>query len=190
MHSHHNFRSDAELIEAHLAGDIAAWEALLTRYEKFIYRLILRARPSQDDVEDLFQNVCVKFYSHLDDLRDVNRLAGWLGAVVSQEIIRWSRRVAAMPPSVSLDSQTVAELPRTDPLPEDIVIAEERLRFVRQALNESGEPCNRLLSLLYRPDPASYAEIAEQMGIPSGSIGPRRARCLERLKNLLAKAGY
>lgn len=190
MRSHYNGRTDAELILAHLAGDNVAWETLLGRYENFIYRLILRARLSGPDAEDVFQNVCVKFYVHLDDLRDVNRLSGWLAAVVAQEIIRSHRRLSTAVPSVSLDSPTIADLPRDDPLPEEVVIAEEKTRFVRQVLQEVGEPCGRLLSLLYRPVPATYVEVSETLGIPPGSIGPRRARCLERLKKHLVKAGY
>ena len=190
MRNNHHPRSDAELIDAHIAGNIPAWEELLDRYETFIYRLILRARLPRSDADDVFQNVCIKFYIHLEDLRDVNRLTGWLAVVVSQEIIRWRRRMVSTAPSVSLDSPGIIELPREGPLPEDMVIAEERIRFVQQALKQSGESCIRLLSLLYCSEPESYLKIAEQLDIPVGSVGPRRARCLEQIKKILSKSGY
>lgn len=190
MLKNHGYRSDKELIAAHINGDIPAWEILLERYQIFIYRVILRNQLQHSDAEDIFQNVCLKFYMHLDDLRDVNRLASWLGAVITQEVALWRRRTAMAIQTVSLESTIISELPRQEPLPDEVLIAEERIRFVHLGLKQLGEPCNHLLSLLYRPEPLSYSNIAQILSIPLGSIGPRRARCLERLKNILSDMGY
>jgi RNA polymerase sigma factor (sigma-70 family) len=182
-------RSDAQLIEAHLAGDAAAWEALFDRYEKFLYRLVLRAGLSRADTEDIFQNVCLKLYLHLEDVREVQRLTGWLGAIVSQEIARWLRRTAATP-SVSLDTPVLAELPHGAPHPEEVLLAEERTHVVRQAMEQVGEPCRHLLTMLYGAERLPYTEVAAALDIPLGSVGPRRARCLERLKKIITGSGY
>jgi len=182
-------RSDAELVAAHLAGDAAAWDSLLERYEGFLFRLVLRMGLSGADADDAFQNVCLKLYLHLEDLRDVEKLSGWLAAIVRQEGARLARRRAAGgAPPLNLD--TLPEMPVQDSLPEQVVLAEERIRLVRQALADMPEPCRTLLGLLYGPEPESYTGIAQQLGMPTGSIGPRRARCLERLKKLLAPLGF
>ena len=65
--------SDAELVAACLAGDMASWDTLLDRYHGFIFALILRMGISTPDTEDLFQNVCLRLYQNLGTLRDVDR---------------------------------------------------------------------------------------------------------------------
>jgi len=62
---------------------------------------------------------------------------------------------------------------------------------VRRALGAMGERCRRLLRALYfDPSLASYDEVAARLGIPRGSIGPTRQRCLARLREELERAGF
>jgi DNA-directed RNA polymerase specialized sigma24 family protein len=58
----------------------------------------------------------------------------------------------------------------------------ERNAALRAAFAELPPRCQRLLSMLISDPPHSYAEIHAELGIPVGSIGPQRARCLERLR--------
>ena len=178
--------SDAELVAAHLAGNADAWEALLKRYENFLFRLLLRSGLNRTDAEDIFQNVCLKFYLHLEDLHDVTRLSGWLAAVARQEVYRLGRCRA----EISLDTTDLPEIAAEQMLPEAMVLAEEHARLVQQGLQELALPCRHLLTLLYRPSPATYAEVSDQLGLPPGSIGPQRARCLQRLKKILEQWGF
>jgi RNA polymerase sigma factor (sigma-70 family) len=182
--------ADGDLVAACLAGDATAWDALIRRYQGFIFGLALRNGLSQADADDLFQDVSIKLYHHLGELREVRKLSGWLAAVVRQEI--WGRWRRKSPVSLS-------ELPEGDRLlelagdisdPEGEVMALERERLVRSALADIGDECRLLLELLYGPDPAPYAETAERLGMPIGSVGPRRARCLARLKKKLEDFGY
>jgi RNA polymerase sigma factor (sigma-70 family) len=76
-------------------------------------------------------------------------------------------------------------------LPDQAVVRVEEESMVRNAVDRIDERCRQLLELLfYRPDPPPYAEVAAQLGIAEGSIGPTRARCLERLRVQLANAGF
>ena len=68
-------------------------------------------------------------------------------------------------------------------------VAAERNAALRAAFAELPPRCQRLLAMLTSDPPSSYAEISETMQIPVGSIGPRRARCLERLRKSSALAG-
>ena len=71
-------------------------------------------------------------------------------------------------------------------MPEEERIALEQQQAVRQAIAALSERCNQLLTrLFYQKEDLSYQEIARQMDMPVASIGPTRARCLEKLKKLL-----
>ena len=168
-------RTDSELVAACLLGEAAAWETLILRYQRLIFHIPLRMGFSQADADDIFQNVCLKLCLHLSTLRDTDRLAGWIAQVARQEGLRLLRRK----PTVGWeDTDTLIE----DRLPEDDLLAAEQAQLLRQALEQLPEKCQRLLGLLYAEEATPYAEIAQQLGIPVGSIGPQRARCLERLK--------
>lgn len=180
----HARADDAALIAACLSGDAAAWDALLARYEALIYSLLLRAGLGASDAEDVFQDVCVLLLGHLGDLRDTSRLAGWLIATTKREAWRFQRRRSGAATPASLDD--LPERANEDVLPEAAALALEDQRLVRAALENLPERCRRLLTLLYIDDPpVPYVEAAERLGIPVGSIGPNRARCLQRLEKIL-----
>lgn len=173
--------TDTELVSACLAGDAAAWDALIARYQGLIFGVALRLGFPTADAEDVFQNVALKLCLHLKDLRDIDRLSAWIGAVTRQECFRSRRRA----PHACLDD--LPEPASEDDLA-DAVLREERAHLVRMALKSLSPECQALLDLLYGPEPASYAEVSERLSMPMGSIGPRRARCLERLRKNLEAA--
>lgn len=178
------------MIAACLAGDAAAWDALITRYQGFIFALALRYGLSAADADDLFQDVSIKLYRHLGELREVRRLSGWLAAVIRQEVWgRWRRREVVLLGDLSEVEQSWADW-GAGPDPEQEVLALERENLVRISLDSLGEECRRLLALLYGPEATGYAEAAERLGMPLGSVGPRRARCLARLRKKLEELGY
>jgi hypothetical protein len=72
---------------------------------------------------------------------------------------------------------------------EEEVLLAERNALLRAALAELPEADQRLLALLLRDPPLSYAEIGEILGMPPGSIGPTRQRCLRRLSRSPLLAG-
>jgi DNA-directed RNA polymerase specialized sigma24 family protein len=75
---------------------------------------------------------------------------------------------------------------------EDMVLAAERGAALRAAFAELSADCRRLLSMLIGDPPCSYAEASAALGLAVGSIGPTRARCLDRLRrspHVMAIAG-
>lgn len=172
-----------------LSGDSAAWDALIGRYQGFIFALALRQGLSSADADDVFQDVCLKLFRHLDELRDVQRLSSWLGAIVRQEV--WRRRRRPQPEQLNdLPAEGEILIAIQAPDPESAVLEQEQEQLVRMGLGSLSETCRSLLGLLYGPDDVSYAEAAEQLSMPIGSIGPRRARCLDRLRKELETFGF
>src|ERR1051325_548500 len=178
--------ADSALIAACLEGDARAWEALILRYQRLIYSIPLKARLSPDDAADIFQTVSLKLYEKLESLRDHERLSSWLITTTRRECWRSSNRrkreVSADEPDEGENDSRVNRLLADSPLADEQRIALEQQQAVRQAIGALPERCKELVTMLfYQKDELSCAEIARQMGMPVASIGPTRARCLEKL---------
>ncbi|HWO02938.1 MAG TPA: sigma-70 family RNA polymerase sigma factor [Blastocatellia bacterium] len=183
-------RDDRQLIAACLAGEHTAWEALIARYQRLVYSIPLKLRLSPEDAADIFQSVSLKLYEKLATLRDHDKISSWLITTASRECWRLAarNRREAQPTGSSSeeDSDPMADIPSTAPLADEERETLERAQTVRQAVASLPERCRDLLSMLfYQADEWSYAEIAQRMNMPVPSIGPTRARCLEKLKKLL-----
>lgn len=183
-------RDDRQLIAACLEGEPAGWEALICRYQRLIYSIPLKARLSQDDAADIFQSVSLKLYEKLATLRDHDKISSWLITTATRECWRLAARNRRETAPAGFggedDINPTADIPSTAPLADEEREALERGQAVRQAIASLPERCRELLSMLfYQPEEWSYAEIAQRMKMPVPSIGPTRARCLEKLKKLL-----
>lgn len=183
-------REDRELVAACLEGDPEAWEALIKRYQRLIYSIPIRARLSPDDAADIFQHVCLKLYEKLATLREYEKISSWLITATTRECWRVAarnRRESFPTTSESEDGgDAMSEIPATELLPDEQREMIERQETVRQAVSALNDRCRDLVTMLfYKKDELSYAEIARRMDMPVASVGPTRARCLEKLKKLL-----
>lgn len=175
------------LLAACRAGDAAAWETLVRRYQRLIYTIARRAGLGEDMAGEVFQRVCVTLLEHLDRIDRPERLGAWLATTARRESWRQIRRERATSSlDLSDDDSNVVQLVDSAPLPDEVVELAERQHAVRLALGDIDERCRTLLTLLfYRPDPPPYAEVAAALGVPEGSVGPTRARCLRKLQRIL-----
>jgi RNA polymerase sigma factor (sigma-70 family) len=185
-----NSAPDSQLIAACLDGNARCWDLLIARYQALIYRLARRMGLSSSDADDVFQNVCLRLYQHLGDLREPGRLASWLISTTRREV--WHLRRNRVPPSLQDLAECEPDLERLVAAGQEeesldaILVAIEERDLVRRALDQLSPDCRRLLTLLYNDDDdCSYAEVSRLLAVPIGSIGPRRARCLTRLKKIM-----
>jgi RNA polymerase sigma factor (sigma-70 family) len=162
------------------AGDQGAWDEIVERYAPLVWTITRRYRLSRHDTEDVGQTVWLLLVEQLGRLREPAALPGWLSTTTSRECLRV---VTAARKSERLRSG----LDDPEQFVDDVVIDEELLLAernagLRAAFAELPPRCQRLLSMLMSDPPCSYAEIHDALGIPVGSIGPQRARCLERMR--------
>ena len=182
--------TDDELLAACLRGDPAGWEALLDRYAALIYSVARKYRLSEADCGDVFQSVCVTLLEKLDTIRAPAGLAAWLITTTSRQCLAVWRRQRRE------EAHTVGELsvPIGDPAepPEEELLALERQRQVRAAVQHLSPNCRRLVEGLFSDEAQrqTYQQLAIGMGVPINSLGPTRARCLQQLRRLLLAAGY
>jgi RNA polymerase sigma factor (sigma-70 family) len=178
--------SDEALILACRSGNAAAWEALVERYQRLVYSIARHAGLDHDQSADVFQRVFAKLVEHLGQIEQPALIGAWLATTTRHEAWRFSRR-ERMARITSLDTPDLAE-PFVDSalLPEALMLRLEEQHRVRTAVAALDERCRNLLVLLfYRGDSPAYAEIAEALGMREGSVGPTRARCLQKLRQLL-----
>ena len=186
--------SDEELLAACLRGEHAAWEALIDRYAALIYSIPFKYGFEEADASDVFQSVCVTLLEKLGSIRAPQGLAAWIITTTNRQclgVLRQRRRELG---HSAADGPAVLEFDPVDPdrLPEDELVSLERQHMVRAAIAQLPPNCRELVDALYSDarQPASYQQLAEGLGMPMNSLGPTRARCLEKLRRLLMAAGF
>lgn len=183
------------LVRDCLANRPGAWEEFLHRYSNLIYSTILKDGLPRTEQEDAYQAAIVAIYRQLGSLRDTARLVPWIVVISHRQAIN---RIRARRKETSLDDISAADLAKaeaalanSDGLPDVQVVALERAQQATETLSRLPERCRRLIQLLFYEDPApDYSEIARQEGIPVGSIGPTRARCLEKARRIFEDRGW
>jgi RNA polymerase sigma factor (sigma-70 family) len=161
-------------------GDQDAWHELVDRYAPLVYTICTRYRLSNHDIEDVGQNVWLLLVEQLGKLREPAALPGWIATTTARECLRV---VTAANKSERLGTGLDDSVLFVDDaaIDEEILMA-ERNAALRAAFAELPSRCQQLLSMLVRDPPRSYSEIHAELGIPVGSIGAQRARCLDRLR--------
>lgn len=184
--------TDAELIAQCRAGRQAAWSTLVRRFQRLVYTVPRRAGLSDEQAADVFQVSFSRLFEHLDRIDDASRVRAWLVTTAKRETLRLieaSRRIVDLAPTAGEDDDLDDPLERlADPAPlPDVLLAElQEQDRVRSALERLDPRHRQLLEMLFLQDePPPYAEIAARLGIAEGSIGPTRARALEKLRTLL-----
>jgi RNA polymerase sigma factor (sigma-70 family) len=163
-------------------GDRQAWDALVDRYAPLIWSVCRRHRLDDADAEDVGQGVWLRLVDQLGNVRDPAALPGWLVTTTRRECLRVLR--ATREPLASgyqLDAETLPDEQAVTA--EQELLAAERHAALREALADLPADGQQLIALLIQDPPVPYAEISARLGIPVGSIGPNRARCLEKLRH-------
>ena len=169
--------SDGVLLARCRTGDDAAWHELVERYQRLVFSVALRDGLDAEDAADVTQTTFVALLDSITQLRSDERLASWLVTVARRTAWRTRRR-------------REREIGVAEPPP----VADERdweqVAALHEGLARLGGPCRDLLAALYfDPTEPSYQEIAHRLGRAIGSIGPMRARCLQRLRALIEDGG-
>jgi RNA polymerase sigma factor (sigma-70 family) len=190
--SHRDGAEDALLVARCRQGDAAAWRALVKRHQRLVYAIVMRLGLDEHGAADVFQTVFARLVQHLPRIDDPTRLQGWIAVTAKREALLQLRR-GRRTVSMSRDGDGEDDAPDWDvideaPRPGDALDELQQQARLRRALEQLDERSRTLLLLLFRADgeKVAYEDVARQMGLPIGSIGPTRARCLEKLRKLMA----
>lgn len=186
--------SDQDLVARCREGHQAAWSTLVRRFQRLVYTVPRRAGLSDDQAADVFQICFEKLVRHIDRIDDAAKVRAWLVTTAKREtlqVLQQSRRVVDLARSADDeddDGDPLDRFPDPAPLAEAVLADLQELDRMRTALERLDPRSRQLLELLFlQEEPLPYAEIAARVGIAEGSIGPTRARCLAKMRDLLKK---
>jgi RNA polymerase sigma factor (sigma-70 family) len=178
--------TDGQLLQAARDGGEAAWTELVQRFTPMLWRVTRGFRLDQATSADVVQAVWLALAEHAASVRDPQAVRAWLASTARRCCLKEVRRRQRME---LRDSFTDAEQPPEVRSVEDRVATGDRDSRLWRAVQRLGERDRVLLSLLIFEPEMSYTDISQALGMPVGSIGPTRGRCLARLRRELTHEG-
>ncbi|WP_194924827.1 RNA polymerase sigma factor [Catenulispora pinisilvae] len=180
-------RSPALLLKAAAAGDPEAWHQIVDDYNRLVWSVARGFRLSLADAADVSQTTWLRLVENLDRIQNPDQLAGWLATTARRESLRLIHKTRREVPD---SEETEDKAPffsdsDDDGDPETALVAEQERTDLWQAFSTLSERCRNLLRVVAVTPLESYTAVAQALGMPIGSIGPTRSRCLEQLKRAL-----
>ena len=173
----------AALVESARAGESQAWDDLVARFGGRVWAVCRAYNLSRADADDVFQVVWMRLVNSLDAIREPDRLGAWLATTARHECLRLLRKAGRQVP---VGDEAALDRPDDDtPGPDAGLLRTERAAALWTALGALSPECQRLLRVMLADPPPSYQEVSEALGMPVGSIGPTRGRCLHHLRSKL-----
>jgi len=177
---------DAKLVARVQAGDKAAFDLLVLKYQRKILRLLSRMLRDQSEIEDVMQEAFIKAYRALPQFRGDSAFYTWLYRIAINTARNWMASQARRPSSLgqhqSEDGETFDEIDNlTDNnTPESMLASREIAESVNQTIQELPAEL-RTAIVLREIEGLSYEEIAEAMGCPIGTVRSRIFRAREAI---------
>jgi RNA polymerase sigma factor (sigma-70 family) len=172
----------AGLLSGARGGDREALNAMVTELTPLLWHVARGQGLAPAAAEDVVQTTWLSLVRELDHIRAPESLVSWLVTVTRREAARVrdrGRREQAVADFAADDHATTAAGP------DEVVIEDERSRLLWGAVNELSDRCRALLRLIAFTDRPDYDAVSTALGMPRGSIGPTRGRCLAKLRAAL-----
>jgi RNA polymerase sigma factor (sigma-70 family) len=176
--------SVSELVEAASKGDQFAWDRLVDDHASLVWAVVRSHRLYGGDAEDAFQSTWLRLVENLERLVHPERLAAWLVTTARRECLRLLRRGGTELPDVHIADRADDAAPAA-PGPADALLDREEQVEVLRAFQRLEPRCQDLLRLTVAVADPRYADVAAELDMPVGSVGPTRQRCLKHLRRLL-----
>ena len=148
-----------------------------------IWSITREFKLPENDAADVVQTTWLRLIEHINRLRHPERVGSWLAATARNECLRTlavRKKVV-----LTLEDGDLEDVDEGAPGVDEALLAAEQADVVRDAVAHLPARWQRLMQLLMADPPISYSEISDELGLPIGSIGPTRGRCLARLRVLL-----
>lgn len=180
---------DELLIGKALAGDQAAYKALLDRHQRAIFQIILKIVRNRDETEDLVQETFMRAFHSLATYRSEFRFSTWLYKIAANcaiDSIR-KKKIEALSldkPVETHDGTVEIDLPDTSYNPEETLLEKQRQVSISEAIEALPDKYREVILYRHRDD-QSYEEIAQILKLPVGTVKARIFRARELLKKKL-----
>jgi RNA polymerase sigma factor (sigma-70 family) len=172
------------------AGDPAAWDEIVRRYNSVVLATVRSFRLQSADADDAVQMTWLRLAENCHRIQRPERLGGWLATTARRECLRILRHQAQHSPLTSHDAAEATPRQADSSVdPEQLIIDADIARTLEKLVEELPPSRRTLLRALFSDNPRPYAEAARAAGIPPGGIGPTRARVLRQLRDRLDEQG-
>lgn len=180
--------STTELVRAAAEGDERAWKLVVERYSGLVWSVVRTYRLADSDAADVVATTWLQLVQNLQRIREPGAVSAWLATTARRESLRVLRLIDRERPTEGLGQLKSTDRPEDEP--EAQAVAAERDLTLLRCMDELPERCQALLRALLSDPPMSYKEISSALGIPIGSIGPTRARCLQCLRRKMKQSQH
>jgi RNA polymerase sigma factor (sigma-70 family) len=177
----------AALVADAAAGSQQAWDRLVARYNRLVWAVARSFRLSEPDAADVVQTTWLRLVEHLGSVQQPERVGSWLGTTARREALRVAK---ARGEAVDRQTHELAVVPDGGPSIEESLLTRERDAELYRAVLQLSDRCQQLLRVLSASPPPRYETVSEALGLPIGSIGPTRGRCLDKLRRVLTDQGW
>ncbi len=189
-------RTDQDLVRAAKAGDLAAFETLVTRHERRIYGLARRLTGSEHDAQDVTQQAFLSAVQHLAGFRETAAFSTWLTTIAANAALKVVRKRRGLP-TTSLDEATEPDhdghIPHPDYIadwreaPDRLAERAETHQLLDAAIAEL-DPGHRAVFLLRDVEDLSVRETAKALGLSEANVKVRLLRARLQLRERLTRA--
>lgn len=170
-------------LQSYRSGDPHAMADLTARVTPLLWHVARGYRLSSASAEDVVQNTLLAFVRHAERIAEPQATLGWLVVTARREALRMARAEQR----TDLVPEPAAATPDAEARRPDLVVLASNERAVLwrniRLLSQRCQLLLRVIAFAERPD---YEALSEVLGMPVGSIGPTRGRCLAKLRALLA----
>lgn len=175
---------EAELFSNVREGRAGAWESLVERYAALVYAVPRQMGLAPADAEEVSQATWMIVHRHLHHIQKPQSIAHWLITTASREAWKLRRTRSRQERLETTSARIHGDREEEDPA--ELLERLEQSELIRNALNELPARCMELLRALYMTKgETSYREVGKELGMPQGSVGPTRIRCLAHLARIL-----
>jgi RNA polymerase sigma-70 factor (ECF subfamily) len=177
--------TDNAIIENHLAGDTSAFSKLVERHERFIYNLAFRMAGNADDAADLTQEIFIHLHRKISGFRAESAFTTWFYRLAINYSKDWLSKETKRVKGVDIDEVVLLDGASG---PGQVLEQKEVQQLVQATILELPED-QRAAVILHDIQGYNYAEIADILGVPVGTVKSRLARARLKLAEKLAPYG-
>lgn len=167
-------------------GRPEALEELVRLLTPMLWHTVRAYRLDTPTAEDVVQGAWLALVRKQDGVEDPQAVVRWLTVTARREAWRVSRRQQRQEP---VEEEVLQARSSVEPSPEDVVVRNHRDEALWKAVGSLPERCQRLLRVVAFADRPDYEQLSRDLGMPVGSIGPTRGRCLNKLRAALTALG-
>ena len=166
------------LVEGCRLGSSDAWSEMYRKHNRLVCSVARKMRLTDVEAADVAQSVWMRFYEHIDDIRELAAVKSWLVTTTRREVFATMRKrpyAAALDFDVATDHQ---------PSPDERAIDQEERDAMSHAWHRLRPSDQLVLDVLVLDGTLDYEKAAALLDRPIGSLGPTRQRALRRLRQL------